>query len=422
MIFKALGNLSLRYILSNEFLASAYIFVLCTFLLFFEGNITSSPLKLGIMGLAPFLFLFRVPLLNRVLVLGGSFWFLCLFFSFLNDNVRFSTIGYLGMFIISFIVFYNLIHRDAFSFNYFYRFIGKLITIFGVVIILQQLAIMIGFRDFKLINLYNQDFLSITHVPSLSIEPSHTARILTVLMLAYIRCVELSEDDKSVTIMQLFSSDHRKITILFIWSMLTMGSGTAFIGLGLLSIYFVRLKTAAYIIPLLLFLVYLGDNMEIENMQRAIRVSQTVAGGGSIEEIEQADGSASARIIPLVNTFTKTDLTDITTWIGHGTNKEDSLWWTDKERKLDIVSQYGLIVFILSLILVYKCMIRNLFSIETLLFFFLFGLSLGNIFYTWGAMMVFSSVRYFQIQDEKGLLELDDVIDEDSESEEVEDD
>lgn len=418
MIFKALGNFSLRYILSDEFLASTYIFILSTFLLFFEGSITTSPLKLGIMCLAPFLFIFRVPLLNRALVLGGLLWFLCLFFSFINDNVRFSTIGYLGMFVISFIVFYNLIHQDAFSLESFYGFVSKFIILLGVVIVIQQLSILMGFRDFKLINLYNQHFLSINRVPSLSIEPSHTARILTVLMLAYMRCIELKNEGKSVSLYQLFGRDHRKITLLFLWSMLTMGSGTAFIGMGLLSLYFIRLKTSFYIIPLLLFVGYLGDNMEIVHMQRAIRVSQTVAGGGSIEEIAQADGSASARIIPLINTFTKTDFSDFYTWIGHGTQNKNSLWWTDKNRKIDIVSQYGIIVFALSLIFVYKCMIRRFFSIETLLFFFLFGLSLGNLFYTWGAMMIFTAVRYFQIQDEQGLLVFDDETNTDNENEE----
>ena len=418
MIMRVIGNFSLRYFASSEFLASAYIFILSTFLFVIEDSVTSSPLKLGIMGLAPILFIFRVPKLNRALLFGGLFFLLCLLFSYLNDNIRFSTIGYLGMFIISFVVFYNLIHCNAFSYAYFHRYIGLLIVLFGVVIILQQITILMGFRDFKVINLYNQDFLAITRVPSLSLEPSHTGRIMAVLMIAFIRCIELKNQGESVTLRQLFKRDCWPVTILFLWSMVTMGSGTAFIALGILCLYFIRLRTVVFVLPLLILIVFLGDIMGIENIQRALKVSQTVAQGGTIEDIQQADVSASTRIIPLVNTFTKIDLTDFATWIGHGTKEKDSLWWVDKDRKLDVVSQYGLIVFLISLVFVYKCMIYKVLSIETLLFFFLFGFSLGNIFYTWGAMMVFASVRYFQVQYEKGLLEFND--EEEEEDKEVE--
>ncbi len=60
-----------------------------------------------------------------------------------------------------------------------------------------------------------------------------------------------------------------------------------------------------------------------------------------------------------------------------------------------------------SLILCYTCMIRRFFSIETLVFLILFGFSLGNIAYTWGAMMIFTTVRYFQEQHEDNLFNVE---------------
>ena len=49
-------------------------------------------------------------------------------------------------------------------------------------------------------------------------------------------------------------------------------------------------------------------------------------------------------------------------------------------------------------------MAKSFFSIETLMFLILFSFSLSNMAYTWGATMIFTVVRYFQEQDEKGML------------------
>lgn len=104
--------------------------------------------------------------------------------------------------------------------------------------ILQQIAILVGLRSFWFINLDNQFFLDIDKLPSLTLEPSHTARILTVAMLCYLRCIEIDNGGIRPTLFALFDKEHRLVIILFLWAMLTMGSGTAFVGLAILSLYF----------------------------------------------------------------------------------------------------------------------------------------------------------------------------------------
>lgn len=99
-----------------------------------------------------------------------------------------------------------------------------------------------------IINLQNQFFLSITKLPSLTLEPSHSARILTVAMLGYLRCEEISISRKLI-LGELFYSKHRWVTALFFWAMLTMGSSTAFVGIAILSLYFITRHTAIYVIP-----------------------------------------------------------------------------------------------------------------------------------------------------------------------------
>ncbi len=397
-----LPKISMQQIWSARFFASLLMVMLCIQFVPLEGY-GISPIKVGLMALSPLLLLIKVPYISKAMIYGLLYWFVCYFVASFHGNMRFSTIGYLGMFVVSYIVFYHLVCLNSIPFGKFVSLLKYLIIAYGAVLILQQIAMLLGIRNFPLINLNNQFFLSLTKLPSLSLEPSHSARLLSVMMLGYIRCIEMSSE-KRVTLEVLFNKKHRIITILFLWSMLTMGSGTAFIGLGLLSIYFIQRKTLVYIIPLFALLFYIGQAMELSQMERAMRVAQ-VAMSGDVKAVQEEDGSAASRIIPIINTL-KMDLTEKETWVGKGTVSHEyaASGWKRTTDKIAVVEQYGLIVFIITIILFYTCMCKSFLSLETLLFLILFGFSLANIAYTWGAVMIFTCVRYFQEQEEPLLL------------------
>lgn len=59
----------------------------------------------------------------------------------------------------------------------------------------------------------------------------------------------------------------------------------------------------------------LGQSMELKQMDRAVALAEA-ASTGSAEEAMAADGSGATRIIPVMNVFTKTDVTQLETWIG----------------------------------------------------------------------------------------------------------
>lgn len=386
-----------------------YMVALCVQFSWMPFIMGSSDEKFALMILAPLIFLLEVPYISKAFLWGGLYWLICYFCASFQDNLRFSTLGFLGMYILTYIMYYNLVHSDAFSLSFFMDLIKGLIIAFGMVLILQQIAMLIGIYTFWPINLDNQFFLSLTKLPSLTTEPSSSARILTVAMLAYMRCIEIENEGIKPSIKDLFTPKHRWVTILFLWSMLTMGSGTAFIGLGLLSLYFLTLRNSYYVIPVLIVTFLIANSLGLKQMDRATRVAEATM-TGNVNDIQDIDGSAATRIMPLINTFTKTDLTDKTTWLGQGTvSKQNALKiFVNQKGKLGVIDQYGLIAFIISLIFTYTCMIRRFFSLESLIFLFLFGWSLGNIYYTWGAMMILTAVRYFQEQNEKGLLDTDE--------------
>ena len=137
----------------------------------------------------------------------------------------------------------------------------------------------------------------------------------------------------------------------------------------------------------------LGQSMELKQMDRAVALAEA-ASTGSAEEAMAADGSGATRIIPVMNVFTKTDVTQLETWIGKKSMEKDKYWWTRTDTK--IYDQYGLLAFLISIIFVYACVINHFFSLETLLFLGLLGLSITNIYYLWGCFMIMTGVRYFQ--------------------------
>lgn len=392
-------QISLRTITNDQTLATIYMVILCVQIVAIEGY-GVSPVKVTLMAFSTLVFIIRVPYITKALVFGALFWAVCYFVSLFNGDMRFSTIGYLGMFVISFIVFYNLLYAGALSLSYFSNLLRCLILAFCIILVLQQICLVLNIRSFWPINLDNQFFLSLTKLPSLTIEPSHSARILSALMLGYLRCWELENDGVKMKLGDLLAKKNRSIIFLFLWSMLTMGSGTAFVGLALISIYFIEWKTIIYILPLFVGLFLGGQTLKLEQMDRAVRVAQAAATGNSKNVIEE-DGSAAYRVIPIINTL-KMDLSKKESWVGHGTTKKNEMMSLAGDRKINVIEQFGLLGFFASLLLIFGCVIRRFLSLESLFFLLLLGFSLGNIYYTWAVIMIFAGVRYFQDDVSKG--------------------
>lgn len=387
--------LTFQLLKENKFWATLILVVFCIQLVYFEGG-GISPIKVSIMAICPLIFLYKVPLISPAFFWSILYFISCLLISLLHSQIRFSTIGYLGLFIVMYITYYNLIYSKSFSLNYFIKLVRILIISFGICLLLQQISILIGLRNLPFINLVEQHFLAIDKLPSLTVEPSHSARILTALMFAYIKCNEL-KSNAILKLSQLFTHEHKWITYCFLWSMLTMGSGTAFIGLGILSLYFITKRNLIYAIPCFLLLLSIGEIIELKQLKRATNLLEATFLSGDIEAMHDTEGSGAIRIIPVVNTFTDIDLFNSETWLGKGTQTKEYAadFWKRTTDKIVIVEQYGLISFIVSLFLVFRCAIRRFFSIETLIFIGLISMTISNIYYGWTIMMIFTTIKYF---------------------------
>ncbi|MBR6520417.1 MAG: hypothetical protein IKT77_05500, partial [Paludibacteraceae bacterium] len=361
----------LKDLTTNRGIATIYLVTMCTQFVAIEGYGVSN-VKVALMALAPFLLIFKVPYMTKATVWCSLYMVVVLFCAFQQDYVRFSTLGYLGMFLITYIVYYNLLYKKhAFSLMYFIRLLRIMILAYVFCLLAQQVFVLIGIRNFPLINLYNQHFLAIDKLPTWTQEPSSSARILGVLYYAYLKCCEIVEEEK-LSLARVFEKPHRWITIGFLYTMTMMGSGTAFISLMILAMYFLKTKTLWYVVPIFIGLYFTLPLMNIKQLDRAVNVINATLTLDA-EEVRRADGSASSRIAPILNTLNM-DLSKSDTWFGKGTHSKEVQFrvYVQQTSKIGNIEQYGLLSFIVMQICVLLCAFRFL-SLSTMFWGLVFG-------------------------------------------------
>lgn len=371
-----------------------------------ESRAGVSYLKLGISAICPFLFIHYTPKISKAFLLCILYFFLVFFAANMHpETLRWSTIFYLCSFLITYITFYNLIVlENSFSFNYFIHLLQFVVLVFFATLLIQQIFIIVGIRTFPLINLVQVLNRGIG-ANSLSYEPSSSARVIAVAFLSLLRMYELKFGHK-LSLIEIYQ-EAKWPMIGFLWCMLTMGSGTAFIALGILLFYFASWrKTCTICIVIMLFYVLI-PYIDFDPVTRAYKTFNSFL-TLDINTVKETDTSAAVRVVPMINTLISMDLSEWDTWFGHGVDYSANVGRFSENLMIGGIGEYGFISFIVLQILVFSCAIKRFFSIETVFWVALFGMTLGNIPYTWGVLMIFTCSRYFQEQYENGLLITDE--------------
>lgn len=392
----------LEYYLTLRNFVAFILILFCIQYIPIESRAGVSYIKLFVSLICPLILFVKSFKCSKAMILLMLYYLLVLAAAILHpDTLRWSTLLFLGTFLCTYITYYNLVlAEEVFTECFFIQLVKKLILAFAITLIIQQFFILIGFRVFPLINL-TQNLNRGIGANSLSYEPSSAARIMCVAYLALIRMIEIKKGSK-VTIVEMFK-ETKWVTLLFLWSILTMGSGTAFIALGLLSVYFFH-RNASIIILLLLGSCYcIIPYIDYWPLQRAYNVFNAVLTGAQ-DNVISTDVSAATRITPLMNVFTKLDWTDLDSWFGHGVDYTENLGDYKaymKDGMIGGVQNYGLLSFFIMQVIIYTCVIRSFFSVESLFWILIFSMSFANVPYTWGAMMIFTATRYFQLKNAK---------------------
>ena len=392
----SIGQLNIKKIFSFESITLKRYTIFILFLMLtqyipIESRAGVSWVKVAMMAITPFVLAPYLKITKAfVCALLYMVWIFLTAYVLHPWNFRASTVIYLYMFVITYVAFYNFVWvQKVFTLDYFIKLVRNLMYLLTIMFIIQQIFIIFGILYFPLINLC-QILNRGIGANSLTYEPSTFARVMGVLFYAYIKCNEYQTGNK-LTIITLFTPKYKWVTIAFLWSMLTMGSGTAFICLGVLSLYFMKGFQFLYAIPIFIAIYFTLNFFEIKQFNRAVNTVQATMTGDA-HVIAETDGSASERIAPVLNTLSL-DFKKTETWIGEGCDSALKYQHTEK-RIISIINDYGLIAYIFSLIFTFVCGIKTL-SIPTIMYFTGLGGATANISYTWGILMLFTCVRYF---------------------------
>lgn len=295
------------------------------------------------------------------------------------------------MFMITFVVVYTAVwDYKILNLSEFINFLRIFFYVLVGFLIAQQLCLIAGFRLMPIINLCQELYRGLG-ANSLTFEPSTLGRLLAVIYYAILKCMEYYRDEK-IKITEVFDGDLKWISILYIWAVITMGSGTAFVAAGLVSLYFMRGRYLFLAIPIFIGVYFLLEYMGNESFVRAQQASiATMTGDADV--VRETDGSASMRIAPMLNTL-KADFTSLNFWIGNGCDSLSHYEIAIGKGFMGHINDYGLVSYILELVLVFSCCIRFR-SIGTMFFFTGTGGGIGNISYGWGLLMIFMVVKYF---------------------------
>jgi hypothetical protein len=276
-----------------------------------EGN--RNLLLIGVMGLSPVVILYFGKF-NRINLWLALFIVSIIIIPLIHQpqSMRWSTVLYTVMFSFTFMAYQKLLNQSYFTpYNYF-KTLKFLILAYFVVLVVQQFCVLTGL---PIINISNYNPLTPWKLNALAAEPSHSARIVALLMYCYITIKEVVFQRK-----YNFKIDIKKdklVWIAFVWTMITMGSGTAFLFLVIVLLKFIRFKNLLPIFIMVGGIFILVSFLEISSFERTYKTAVATL---TLDEatIIKADHSASIRIVPFMILGKMTSITTWDGWFGHG--------------------------------------------------------------------------------------------------------
>jgi hypothetical protein len=269
---------------------------------------------------------------------------------FKYDTLRWTTILYTTMYCITFMMYIRLLEKSSISISQYLSLIKFLIYAYFTVLLIQQLCVLTGL-PIVLENAYNP--LEQWKLNSLSLEPSHSARFMPLLMYTFITVKEIILNRRYDLKKDLKTDKY--IWIAFSYSMVTMGSGTAFLFIPIVLLKFIRGKNIFALFFLTLVLWIAAQYISPQTMKRTTDTFWAVLTFDE-NKIIDADGSTSMRIIPLMIVVKNIGLTTHDDLFGHGIDSTNNLLFSRVPSLIEkttggglfqIWYEYGFISFIL---------------------------------------------------------------------------
>ncbi len=314
------------------------------------------------------------------------------------SSMRWSTVLYSCLFCLSFMAYKRLLLSGYFSKIDYEKLLRLLIYSYVITLVIQQLGVLTGL---PVLNLRFYNPAEPWKLNSLGAEPSWAGRILGILMYSYI-CIKEINSGGRYDFVAYFKGEDRWLWIGFIWTMLSMGSATAVLFLGLVLLKLIHFRNLIPLILVVLVLIYIAEK---NNMTSVDRTKNTILATLTLNEkrIVEADHSASFRIVSIITLAKMLDFTRYENWFGHGVDyiqthvdlKIPGSKGMAGGGSLSIAIEYGLISFILYMFISLYSTI-NTKDINSFIFWFILIFSYGlNVQIPWLAMMLLYTNNYF---------------------------
>ena len=312
-----------------------------------EGNRNLS--LIALMFISP-LFTLRRTLSTEAVLLLGFALSIVFFPAFVHSGgTRWSTILYSLMFCGLFISYDGMLRQGKLRLVSFLNIMRYLIIAYAVVLLIQQLCVLLGLPIF---NLSNYDPSERWKLNSLSPEPSHSARIMGLLMFSYILGSRLLMRARKT-----FKVSERQYILLwlcFFWTMITMMSATALVMIIIVLVTNaqgngIRFYVVSFLIAVFAIFLIPGDLVE-----RVFAIS-SAALTLDYKAVLNADHSGAMRIAPILVLLSESELFSISGIFGNGVDSvslflSDYIWGvaegTSGGGLLALWYEYGLIPFL----------------------------------------------------------------------------
>lgn len=363
-----------------------------------EGN--RNLLLIGVMALSP-IFLILTP----IKIYRSDIWLLLFMISIIlfppinhPESMRWSTVLYSIMFGFTFIVYKQLLYHDNFSIKNYQNLLKYLIYAYFIVLLIQQFCVLTGLPVFNASN-YSLD--EPWKLNALAAEPSHSARIVALLMYCHITISELIVKRKYNV--RLDIKNDKWVWVAFIWTMVTMGSGTAFLFIAIVLSKIIRFKNMIFLIFLICVIVLLINIMDITAFERTFKLFIATLTFDQTA-IWKADPSGAIRIIPILILAQTVDLTTLDGWFGHGIDYT-SYYLSDKifgvpegftgGGLISFWLEYGFISFVLFLVFSLSSSVKKGDYVSIILWFMLVFLYGINSQIVWLTIILLFTNKYY---------------------------
>lgn len=389
----------------NKYYLKAILFCLTVVIYSFVTSDNQYYLLLCLLFISPFFLLLNAKrFATYEILLLLVFPMLLLQYFIHPERIRYSTIFYSFLFLTLFLTYRVLLYKNSISLVGYLKYIKLIVYSYLVVLIIQQLCVVFS------IPILNKAFYFDSNkwkLNSLSMEPSNTALIMTILLFSYCYCISIVRN-KKYNIFRDFKTD-KYLWLAYFYVCLTTVSSSAFFCIPVLALYVARKKDILMVFVFLIFLFsILINNVSLFAFQRVISFIPALLNLDPIA-IFNIDSSAGARLSPPLIYFQQLSIFSSEFWFGYGNDYGQNyltkyLIGFEPDEKLGIggmvtfMYDYGIIIFLYFMVIIRKLTLPKFFCYEMFFWFLLIFIIPINHYIQWLFWCVCATNTYFSLQ------------------------